>query len=465
MLYDKLKDYSEGDVYPFHMPGHKRCRINSELPYELDLTEIPGFDYLHDPHGCIRDVEYRAEKLYGVKRAFLLVNGATGGILSAVRAMTNPGEKVLIARNCHKSVYNAAEICGLKPVYYLPDNVSESDIIGSVNPFVLDRMLYDDSDIGTVIITSPTYEGVCSDIELIADICHRHGTKLFVDEAHGAHFPFSDEFPMPAMQCGADASVVSLHKTLPAPTQTALLLTNNVVLEKELQRQLSVFETSSPSYLLMCGIEKCLEYIEDYSFKEYISLLNDFYSRAKALKKLKIFYDPDDDCVGNLSDYDIGKIVITTYHAAINGRQLANILRERYQIETEMSAAQYVIAVTSVCDIKEGFERLINALFEIDKAVDYSDKELKTFLFDIPEARFEISQTYKFDAKTIGFTEAAGEASLEYIYAYPPGIPLVVPGEVISEEIIETVKAMRVEGVEVTSTYHNLPERIAVADL
>lgn len=460
MLFDKLKDYSKSGVYPFHMPGHKRQRIDSLLPYEIDLTEIDGFDYLHDPQGCIREAEQKAAKLYHAKRAFFLVNGATGGILSAIRAMTLPDDTVIIARNCHKSVYNSVELCGLDPVYLLPKLIGGTDISGSVNSDDLERLFRENPKATLAVITSPTYEGVCSDIKELAEICHRHGARLLVDEAHGAHFPFDDSFPQPAIESGADVAIVSLHKTLPSPTQTALLLTNDSLLEPELQKQLAVFESSSPSYLLMSGIEACLDFVENHSFKEYLSLLNTFLSEMKQLKKLCIF--PIEN--NNVFDYDIGKLVITTYRCDLTGRQLADILRSKYAIETEMSSANYVIAMTSVCDTKEGFDRLAKALKEIDELAQYSDKELSDNL-QIPEQYCDPFNARLLKKETVPFESAVGRVSLEYIFAYPPGVPLLVPGEVISENLIETVKKLLTQDVELTSTDKNIPYMLTVADL
>ena len=461
MLTDELKRYAKSGVYPFHMPGHKRQPIG-ELPYQLDLTEIPGFDYLHDPQGCIRDIEHRAERLYQAERAFLLINGATGGILAAVRAMTRPRDKVIVARNCHRSVFHAIELCDLEPVYYLPDPIDGTDIYGGVNPFLLDMLLREHPDAKLVILTSPTYEGVVSEIKWIAPICHRSGVRLLVDEAHGAHFPFSEAFPKPAVQCGADVAVVSLHKTLPAPTQTALLLTSDPKAAPELQRQLAVFESASPSYLLMSGAEDCLRYVENHSFKEYLTLLHDFYRRAKSLQRLHLLFDPES---GGTPPFDPGKLVITTYGTDLTGKALAGLLRERYRIETEMESAHYVIAMTSVCDTKEGFHRLWRALKEIDAAVRCAEPDAaQAILTALPEKRFDPGEMRRFETETVPLAQAAGAVSADYVYAYPPGIPYLVPGEVVSAEMIDRINALRGAGVELLSTRKTLPEALTVID-
>ena len=292
MLYDKLKKYSQNKVYPFHMPGHKRQSINADLPYQLDLTEIDGFDNLHNPESCIKAVEDKAALLYNAKRAFMLVNGATCGIMSSIGALTNRGDSVLVARNCHISVYRAIKLFGLKPDYILPDYAKENGanypVFASVNPKAVKQKLSKNPNIKLLIITSPTYEGVISDIKSISKICKAHGVRLFVDEAHGAHFPFNDYFPKNAINCGADVSVVSLHKTLPSLTQTALLLTNDLSLQSKLQTELAVFQTSSPSYVLMSSVDVCLDYIAEnkQAFDEYVFRLKQFEKRSKNLKNL-----------------------------------------------------------------------------------------------------------------------------------------------------------------------------------
>ncbi len=458
MLYDKLKNYSDNGIYPFHMPGHKR-NFGNQLPYNIDLTEIEGFDNLHNAEGCIKDIEDKASKLYSVNRAFLLVNGATGGILSAIRALTDYGDKVIVARNCHKSVYNAIEICGLNPIYVLPEYSESYGIYTEMKADSIEKLLFENPDTKLVIITSPTYEGIVSDISEISKICKKYSTKLFVDEAHGAHFPFSDNFPDEAVKCGADVAVTSLHKTLPSLTQTGLLLTNDLSLENKIQQNLSVFETSSPSYILMSSIEKCLEYISENPdiFIDYYINLKDFYEKSKLLKNIKVL---------SFKNFDIGKIIIHTANTDINGIELAKILREKYLIETEMAYTNYVLAMTSVCDTKEGFLRLLEALVEIDKTCTVSQLDMSySVLASIPKRVFTSSEKSKFKSKIIDFKSSNNRVSMEYVWAYPPGIPLIVPGEVISDEIISTINNLSEKNIEIYSSEKNLPHCISVAEI
>ena len=323
-----------------------------------------------------------------------------------------------------------------------------------------DKLTKHNDEIRLVIITSPTYEGVVSDIKSISEICHKHGAKLLVDEAHGAHFPFSDSFPDEALNCGADAAVLSLHKTLPSLTQTALLITNDSELSEILAENLAVFETSSPSYILMSSIEKCLDFCENSKdkFKEYCCNLKMVREKLKNLKYLKIYDKSDTDF-----DYDIGKIVISTANANISGTKLAEILRNNYQIETEMAYSDYVIAMTSVCDTEKAFDMLSDALISIDSELSKGADTERVPLKNLYTGKnFNACELYKFNKETIPFQNSEFRTSAEYIWAYPPGIPLIVPGEIISKELINYIEYLSACKVEIMSTKGGMTDNISV---
>lgn len=456
MLYEKLKEYANSDIYPFHMPGHKRI-AESDLPNAIDITEIDGFDNLHDPRGLLARLQRDAAGLFRSRHAFALVNGSTVGILAATRAMTKDGDRVLIARNSHMAVYHAAELCRLDTEYILPDTVDGLDIFASISPASVEKMLKANPDTSLVVITSPTYEGVASDINSIADICHRYGARLLVDEAHGAHFPFSDRFPQSAVPCGADASVASLHKTLPAMTQTALLLTNDDSLAKEIQRQLSVFETSSPSYVLLASVDRCLTFLKDScgAFDDYTKRLSEFCRAAKSLQHLSVAHEKLSSAK-NVFDYDIGKLCIFG-NGFISGKELMDTLRSDYHLELEMALGDHALAMTSVCDIDEGFDRLINALRAIDNRCATADHSVNLTASPLPQKRYIISEAVNADGKMCDIDQAEGKISREYIRAYPPGIPVIVPGEVIDREVLLRLNALRAAGNEIITDHSAFP--------
>ncbi len=456
MLYDKLKNYSTSGVYPFHMPGHKRTASDG-LPYDIDITEIDGFDDLHDPAGCLRDLQQVAAELYRSRYAFALVNGSTVGILAAVRAMTASGGRILMARNCHLSVYHAAELCRLDTKYLYPDCADGLGILGSISPEAVEEALNADPEISLVVITSPTYEGVVSDIKSISLICHRHGAKLLVDEAHGAHFAFSDKFPQSAIQCGADAAVVSLHKTLPAMTQTALLLVNDDKAAEKVKRELSVFETSSPSYVLLASIDRCLDYLKnsEKAFDDYTKRLESFYGAAGSLKRLSIAYDRLKSS-DKVFDCDMSKICILC-NGYMTGSELMHDLRSEFKLELEMAQGDYALAMTSVCDTDEGFDRLLSALTKIDGRLKETKHQTSIGTCPPLQRQYTISEAIDKDGEKHDIYDSTGKVSGEYIRVYPPGVPLIAPGEVISHDTLTQLREYEAAGNEILSDSSTFP--------
>ena len=285
-LFEMLKEHDRNGIKPFHMPGHKRNKekMPDINPYTIDITEIDGFDDLHHPTGCIAYAEKRAAELYNSQKTYFLINGCTGGILAAISACAVKGGKILLARNSHKSAYNAVLINRLEPLYVWPDKK------GTVTDRDIDDMLKENDDISCVFITSPTYEGAVSNIRRIADVVHSYGKPLIVDEAHGAHMKFSEIFPESAVDCGADIVIHGIHKTIPSLTQTALLHVNGDIADiKMLERYLAVYQSSSPSYVLMGAIDYSMSYIEhdgEKDFALYEENLRDIYNKLESLRNL-----------------------------------------------------------------------------------------------------------------------------------------------------------------------------------
>ena len=311
----ELINNSQSNIYPFHMPGHKRrgSDIGAGLdPYAIDITEIDNFDNLHHAEGIIKEAQAEAAALYGAKRAYFLINGSTCGILAAISAATKRGDKVLVARNCHKAVYHALYLRQLHPVFTYPE-ITRTRLQGQITEAQIRAAFDENPDIKAVVITSPTYDGVVSDVAAIASVAHAHGALLVVDEAHGAHFGFGGGFPQNAIALGADAVIVSLHKTLPAFTQTALLLLGGMR-EAAVEKFLGIYETSSPSYVLMTGIERCIHYVRDNKetvFAQLRSRLDRFYQKVSGLSHLNVVRKSDFSA-DEAYDFDESKIIIFT---------------------------------------------------------------------------------------------------------------------------------------------------------
>lgn len=472
MLDDKLKEYAKTDIYPFHMPGHKRVTLDDWNPYQTDITEIDGFDNLHHAKEILLHAQNRASQLYGSKECCYLVNGSTCGILAAISAAVKKHGKILVARNSHKAVYNGILLRELDVVYTYPE-IAQVGIQGQISATAIDDLLENEPDVEAVLITSPTYDGVVSDVAAIAEVVHKHNLPLIVDAAHGAHFGFSKGFPENPIRLGADIVIESVHKTLPAFTQTALLhICSNRVSVEKIKKYLKVYETSSPSYVLMAGIDRCISYLEAHGEEAFAGLENNLtilYDRAKQLKNLYVL-QKEDLSKEEAFDFDYSKVLIFSRHPQVSGNDLHQILLEKYHLQMEMVSGKYVLALCSVMDSAEGFQRLIEALEEIDRSsifaeitktecgeTEYSKAEhpdmdnIKDFM-KIYRVRKVILPIYKVEdlpTEGVSLQQAIGQVAGEYLYLYPPGIPVIVPGEEITEELIEDIKDCQKAGLTV----------------
>lgn len=442
-LFHKLEQYASSDYYPFHMPGHKRNMFTDmKSPFHYDITEIDGFDNLHDAQDILKKGMEQTAEVFQSLQSYYLVNGSTGGLLSAIFATTSPGDHILMARNCHKSVYNAVMLRNLVPVYLYPKVLAPFQITGSISIEQVEACLKQDANIKVVIITSPSYDGVISNIKAIADIVHKYNKILIVDEAHGAHLLFGSCPEMSAVFAGADLVIQSVHKTLPSLTQTALLhRVTERVKEEEIKQYLSIFQTSSPSYILMSSIEMCVDFIK-HSKEEFLIFeerLIKFYNKTKELKHL-VVWDPSAE--HGVFEKDKSKILICIKNLERSGVWLHQELLENYHIQCEMVSRHYVTCLTSVCDTSEGFERLYQALKDIDdqlvtEQINKNDCQrelvIKNQMVLLP-AQTQISKKIR-----VLLQESVGKVSGEYLYFYPPGIPLIVPGELITQALYEQI--------------------------
>lgn len=461
-LYEKLEAYGKSDYYGFHMPGHKRNSdvTQANLPYGIDITEIEGFDNLHHAEEIIREAEVRAASMYHAEETHYLINGSTAGILSAVMGCTKKGGKILMARNCHKSVYHAVFLNELRPVYIYPEFDETMELNMAVSPEKIERLLEEHKEVQAVVLTSPTYDGVLSDIERISEIVHQKKIPLIVDEAHGAHFGFHPYFPENANTKGADVVIHSLHKTLPALTQTALIHLNGTRIDRrKIRNYLHIFQTSSPSYVLMASMDECLRMVAeqgDVLFETYVKNLESKRGELKKLKHIRLM---------ETEEFDRSKLVLSVKDTILKkenrvftGKMLYERLLLEYHLQMEMAAGSYVIAMTSIGDTKEGMDRLISAFFEIDEELEKKSEEEKRYYLPRQEqvlTSFEVEGMRRMEnVKSLSWKESAGFISMEYAYLYPPGIPLIVPGERITKETAAMLvdyqnKGFSVEGISV----------------
>lgn len=463
-LLQLLQEHRDRGALPMHMPGHKR---NCSAPYlqelgaSLDITEIEGFDNLHSASGILRKAMDRAAQRWGSKQSYFLVGGSTCGILAGIYSIIEKGDRILMSRNCHRSVYNAVELTGASPVYLSPQWDPVWGIEGPVTPEQIEYAIAENPDVSLVVITSPTYDGILSDVAEIANVVHSAGIPLLVDEAHGAHLDLSPYFTGGAVKGGADLVVQSLHKTMPSLTQTAIahVCTDRIDTCKFFDA-LSIFETSSPSYLLMASIDECINYMDESVFEKWNASIAENRNAFSSLAKL---------CVLGYGDRipspswkrDSSKFLVSTNFCSMAGPELAAILRGQYNIEVEMAAAQYILAMTGPGDTVETVRTFAKALCAIDQTCEARTPVLRVNP-PVPKRICGVYAAKRGRCFVVQRNQALGKISAEYIYAYPPGIPLVVPGEMLGQDILEYIEDLVSQGVILHSDVGNVPEQFSV---
>ena len=452
-MHQKIRAYLTQDLYPFHLPGHKRNpRFFLPELQKYDLTEIPGMDVLSEPTGILHTMQEKLADFYHVRQSFFLVNGASAGVVAAICATCGEGDALFAARNGHASMYNAMALSGAVPRYFYPQQRPDG-LAGGVDPAV-----FDDMPQGAVaFVTSPTYEGFVSDIAAIARRVHARGGLLIVDEAHGAHFAFHEAFPQSATVCGADIVVQSLHKTLPVPGQCAVLhVCSDRVDTARLRFWLNAVQTTSPSYMLMAAADYALQILWDNPslFDEYLTRLARFAVPDLAGAHGIFAVDPSKRLYrhpGTGQDIANAKMPI---HAISDGNTLEEILAREYKLQAEMTRGQYVLLMTSVADTDEGFARLSRAVKELGlqppaaipddtacnlrRAFDASNAASALSPpastpalppIPLPEIALSPRAAMQKPSQIIPTAQSTGRIAAELIAPCPPGIALIAPGE------------------------------------
>ena len=437
--------------YPLHMPGHKRRQPPAPglSCYAFDLTEIDGADDLHDADGILAQAMGRTAALYGSARCWYLVGGSTVGLLAGIRAVAPFGSEVIVARGCHKAVYHALELGRLTAHYVTAPVVEAFGVYGSIPPAAVEAALAAHPRARCVILTSPTYEGVQSDVAAIAALCHARGVPLLVDEAHGAHYlPFAEPLGWRggAVAAGADLVVQSAHKTLPSLTQTAWLHRNGTLVDPAaVDRQLDVFETSSPSYPLLVSLDGCTGWLRENgpaAFAAWRARLDRFAAAARRWHNTPVLgLGPERR---DFFAFDDGKILLRIGAAGAAQLRAAGF-------EPEMVCGPNVLAMTSPCDDGDALDRLADWLGERDAAAPPPPRAGALLPAPGP-ARCTIAEALDRPAATMPLAEAVGKTAAEYVWAYPPGVPLVAPGEQVTDAFVEAAGALTAAG---TTLHHS----------
>ena len=455
-MYKHIQAHLEKEIYPFHMPGHKRNPMFFPQGLAgLDITEIPDMDILRNPSGIIRELQESIAGFYGADESYLLVNGSTAGIVAAICATcgdvknAKKGKTLYAPRNGHVSVYSGIALSGAEPIYIAPE-ITPDGLAGGIKPGTLENM----EEGAVVLIVSPTYEGFVSDIKEIAAIVHRRGGVLIVDEAHGAHFRFSGDFPVSALELGADIVIQSFHKTLPVLGQAAVLhVKGSRVDTARLRFYLQAVQTSSPSYMIMGQLDYVLRMLwsRPEIFETYVARLKSLRTALSA-DFVQVISLSDLGRIGSHGIYDIDKSKLL-FHINVyeHPERISTMLSEEYRVQMEMAAGVHMLAMTSVADTDEGLQRLWGAIGSINVRLEVGldaaaevKKARDVETCGIPEVAMTISDAVRQETETVAWDNAAGRIAGEVVAAYPPGIALVVPGEVVPQGLPQVSESMRV---------------------
>lgn len=470
-IYEALERMRRMRVVPFDVPGHKRGRGNQELTdflgeacMSVDVNSMKPLDNLCHPVSVIRDAEDLAAQAFGADSAFFMVGGTTSAVQSMILYACKSGDKIIMPRNVHRSAINALILCGAVPVYVNPDVNNTLGIALGMSVSQVEQAILENPDAKAVMVNNPTYYGICSDMKKITELAHAHGMLVLVDEAHGTHFYFGDNFPLTAMAAGADMASVSMHKSGGSLTQSSFLLMGRNVNSDYMRQIVNLTQTTSASYLLLSSLDisrkrlalhgrdifsKTVEMAE-YA-REEINAIGGYYAYSRELINGDSIYD-----------FDISKLSIFTLPIGLAGIEVYDLLRDEYDIQIEFGDIGNILAYISVGDRNRDIERLISALSEIKRRFGKTESGLLTQEYINPIVAETPRNAFYGGKRSLPLDEAAGCVCSEFVMCYPPGIPILAPGELITDEIIKYIKYAKEKGCSMTGTEDINIERLNV---
>lgn len=461
-LFDAVKKYVEDKVIQFHVPGHKQGRGLPELAeyigyraLQMDANGMEDLDYINNPTGVIAEAEKLCAEAFGAEYAYFLVNGTTSGVQAMIMSVCSPGDKIIIPRNAHKSVIGGIILSGAVPVYIQPEINTELGIAMGVSAEKVKAAIKEHPDAKAVFVINPTYYGAVSDLKSIVNIAHAYGMAVLVDEAHGAHMYFHDDFPLTAMEAGADMSAASMHKTAGSMTQSSVLLLNSKTIMPSTVRQvLNLTYTSSGSYLLMCSLDVARKQLATRG-RELLSRTLELARETRhQLNRIEGIYAFGKELKGTPGcfDFDETKLGINIAALGYTGYQMETKLRREYNIQIELADLYNILAIMSIADREEDLKALVKALTKIAHKCSRKGLKNSTRIPYHPEMVVSPREAFYSPKKVIRLEDAAGEIAGENIMAYPPGIPVVCMGERITRDIVEYLKVLKNENCELQGT-------------
>ena len=456
---------------PFDVPGHKHGRGNPELVellgercVSIDVNSMKPLDNLCHPVSVIKEAEELAADAFGAEHAFLMVGGTTSAVQTMILSCCKKGDKIILPRNVHRSAINAMVLCGAKPIYVNPDVDQRLGISLGMKRADVERAIEENPDAVAVFVNNPTYYGVCSDLKAIVKMAHEKGMKVLADEAHGTHFYFGNNLPVSAMEAGADIASVSMHKSGGSLTQSSFLLTGKGMHPGYIRQIINLTQTTSGSYLLLSSLDisrRNLALRGEESFKMVTELAE--YAR-KEINQIGDYYAFGREMVNgdSIFDFDPTKLSIHTLDIGLAGIEVYDILRDEYDIQIEFGDLGNILAYLSIGDRKREVERLVTALADLKRRYKKDKTGMLTQEYIAPKVVMTPQDSFYAEKESLPLEETKGRICSEFVMCYPPGIPVLAPGEEITDEIIDYIVYAKEKGCSMTGPEDERIERLNV---
>ncbi len=470
-ILEALKAHKAARVVPFDVPGHKQGRGNPELTaflgracLEADVNSSKPLDNLCHPVSVIKEAEALAAQAFGAANAFFMVSGTTSAVQSMVLSVCKQGDEIILPRNVHRSVIGALVLCGAAPVYVNPQTNERLGIALGMSVGDVKKAIEAHPSAKAVLVNNPTYYGICSDIKQITNMAHMHGMAVLADEAHGTHFSFGENMPISAMAAGADMASISMHKSGGSLTQSSILVTGPRINAGHVRQIIGLTQTTSGSYLLMSSLDISRKNLA-LNGKQIFSKVCDLAQYARdEISEIGDYYAYAREIVNGdtIFDYDPTKLSINTLDIGLAGVEVYDILRDEYDIQVEFGDIANILAYISVGDRDRDIERLVSALAEIRRRYKRSKSGMMRMEYISPQVAATPQEAFYADKRSVPIEQCAGEICAESVMCYPPGIPILAPGERITEEILEYIRYMKEKGGSLTGPEDLSIERLNV---
>lgn len=460
-IYEALVKLRKKRIVPFDVPGHKRGRGNPELVELLgekcvgiDVNSMKPLDNLGHPISIIRDAEELAADAFGAAHAFLMIGGTTSSVQTMILSTCKAGDKIILPRNVHKSAINALVLCGAIPIYIEMSVDPKIGIALGLENNRVEQAIKEHPDAKAILINNPTYYGICSDLRGLTEMAHEAGMLVLVDEAHGAHLHFTDKLPLSAMDAGADMAAVSMHKSGGSLTQSSILLIGEQMNPEYVRQIINLTQSTSASYLLMASLDisrRNLALRGKESFEKVIELSE--YARRE-INAIGGYYAYSKELIDGVSvcDFDVTKLSVYTQGIGLTGIEVYDLLRDEYDIQIEFGDIGNILAYISIGDRIQDIERLVGALADIKRLYSRDGKDLIAGEYIQPELVLSPQEAFYSERKSLSLDESVGQVCGEFVMCYPPGIPILAPGERITREIVDYIQFAKERGCSLQGT-------------